>query len=96
MDGLIPLNRAVREVFGTAPHKGTLIRWVVTGVKGTSGERVFLKASKLGGRFYSTHDAVREFGEATNSRRPDFTQRSARGRGRDHIAAKQELEKILD
>jgi len=38
------------------PHRGTLIRWAIKGVRGTR-----LQAEPLAGRWYTTTEAVEEF-----------------------------------
>jgi hypothetical protein len=56
----IPMQDAARlwsRITGVPrPHRATLIRWATRGVKGTR-----LRAERLGGRWWTTPDDVRDF-----------------------------------
>jgi hypothetical protein len=57
---MISMNRAAAmwsKITGTPrPHRATMLRWAIKGVKGAR-----LRAERLGGRWYSTHEAVIDF-----------------------------------
>jgi hypothetical protein len=60
---LLPLTTAVKQVCGRCPHKSTLIRWATKGTR--RGGR--LQTWTLGGRRFTTLDAVRQFVEACSA-----------------------------
>jgi hypothetical protein len=72
------------------PHLSTLMRWAFHGVK-----RIRLKTFVVGGRRYTTPDAIREFIEATTAaaNREPPPVRTSRQRERDMAAAEAELAK---
>jgi len=56
----IPMNEAAaywaRATGAPRPHRGTLIRWAIKGVRGKR-----LRAEPLAGRWFTTTDAIEEF-----------------------------------
>lgn len=70
-DDLIALD-SVAKRFPNAKGKPrslkSIIRWVLSGVKGIKGgEPVKLDAKRVGGTWYTTEDAIRRFSDATTS-----------------------------
>jgi hypothetical protein len=49
---------------GKSCHISTLLRWITHGVSAPSGERVRLRASRLGSRWLTSREAIAEFMEA--------------------------------
>jgi hypothetical protein len=76
MPKMLPMQRVAAlwsEMTGAPrPHRSTLIRWVVKGVKGRR-----LRAELLGGRWYSWPDAVSEFHRAMTTPGADVVDRTA-------------------
>jgi hypothetical protein len=62
------LTRAARRIQPTRQDKPTtmscLLRWILTGVRGPSGERIRLEAARLAGKWITTPGAIRRFVEA--------------------------------
>lgn len=56
---LLPLVAAVEQATGTRPHLSTVIRWATRGCRGVRLETAF-----VGGRRFTSVDAVRRFVEA--------------------------------
>lgn len=54
------------------PHRATMLRWAIKGVKGTR-----LRAERLGGRWYTTPEAVEDFLRLVNTVPDDTTDRTA-------------------
>src|SRR5262245_9105726 len=58
-EDLLPLTQAVRHFPGPhAPHVGTVVRW---GLKGVGKDRVKLETVKIGGRRYTSKQALLRF-----------------------------------
>lgn len=76
MPKLLPMQKVAAlwsEITGAPrPHRGTLIRWAVKGVKGRR-----LRAELLGGRWYSTPEAVSEFHRLMTTPGNDVADRTA-------------------
>jgi hypothetical protein len=74
------LTRAARRVPRTRQDRpvtlGCLIRWVVTGVIGPTGERVHLEAARLAGKWITTPGAIRRFIQAQTPFKADGTSTS--------------------
>ena len=60
----VPLVQAVEQVTGYRPHIQTCRRWVKRGVHG-----IRLEAKFIGGKYYTTLEAVRDFVDATTASR---------------------------
>jgi Protein of unknown function (DUF1580) len=60
--GLLPIAKAAGPRFGY-PHKATVIRWIIRGVKTPDGRRVRLRAWRFGSRWMTTAEAVEEFSQ---------------------------------
>ncbi|MFM2217330.1 MAG: hypothetical protein RL240_1648 [Planctomycetota bacterium] len=60
----VPLVEAVEKVTGYRPHVQTCRRWVKRGVQG-----IRLDAKYIGGRYYTTLEAVQAFIDATTESR---------------------------
>lgn len=54
------------------PHRATMLRWAIKGVKGTR-----LRAERLGGRWYTTPEAVEDFLRLVNTVPDDTADRTA-------------------
>jgi hypothetical protein len=54
------------------PHRATMLRWALKGVRGTR-----LRAERLGGRWYTTPEAVEDFLRLVNTLPDDTTGRTA-------------------
>lgn len=54
------------------PHRGTLIRWAIKGVRGRR-----LRAEALAGRWFTTAEAIEEFLRHVTELPPDAADRSA-------------------
>jgi hypothetical protein len=63
---LARLIQPVRQ--GRPTSQSCLFRWVMTGVRGPDGERVFLEAARLSGKWISTPGAIRRFVAAQTPR----------------------------
>jgi len=83
----LTLSQAAR-LFPGRPHKCTIMRWIVRGVKvggkGTKGTLVKLRGMKSGGRWYVTPRAISEFRRITSqlsreADQPEGRAGSARG-----------------
>jgi Protein of unknown function (DUF1580) len=61
--GLLPPGRRGRPV-----SLSCLLRWVLTGARGPSGERVRLEAVRLGGRWITSRQALQRFAERLTPR----------------------------
>ena len=60
----IPIGQ-IGEVLGiTQPHPGTVFRWITKGLRGG----IKLETSMVGGRRYTTHEALQRFIERTTTR----------------------------
>jgi hypothetical protein len=46
---------------GKHPTFGCVLRWITTGAPGPNGEPVRLRAGRVGGRWFSSTEAVNEF-----------------------------------
>ena len=54
------------------PHRATMLRWAIKGVRGTR-----LRAERLGGRWYTTPEAVEDFLRLVNTLPSEPTARPA-------------------
>jgi hypothetical protein len=77
---------------GARPTIGCILRWILDGVRGPTGERVRLEAVRLGGRWITSREAVNRLaerltppldGEATRTRPPAKRQKASELAGRD-------------
>jgi hypothetical protein len=59
---LVLATRATRRL--GSPHRCTVHRWILRGLKGASGEVVKLRAWRFGSRWMTTQEAVDEFVQA--------------------------------
>jgi hypothetical protein len=68
----ISLNEAGRRCppgrNGARPALSTILRWILIGCKGPSGETVKLRAGRCGGKWFTSEQALREFVEALTPR----------------------------
>jgi hypothetical protein len=98
------LTRAARRVPRTRQDRpvtlGCLFRWITSGVLGPDGERVYLEAARLAGRWVTTPGAIRRFvaaqtpASASNrATSPVPPTRSTSRRRREAERASQELER---
>jgi len=97
----IPLAVAAAETpparNGKKTHLSTLLRWVLTGAKAPDGTRVRLEAIRLGGRWFTSREALQRFAEALTPRfdgDPPPAPRSPARRRRASDRAARELEKL--
>jgi hypothetical protein len=63
----IPLQDACRLIpparNGKRCHLSTVLRWILAGARGPSGERVRLEAVRLGDRWLTSREALQRFSE---------------------------------
>jgi hypothetical protein len=95
------LTRAARRVPRTRQDKpvglSCLVRWVTAGVRGPDGQRIFLEAARLAGKWITTPGAIRRFVQAqTPSTAPEESPvpRSPAKRRRSSERTARELEKL--
>ena len=66
------LTRAARRIPRTRLDRpvtlGCLVRWILNGVKGPTGDRVRLEAARLAGKWVTTPGAIRRFVAAQTPR----------------------------
>jgi hypothetical protein len=89
---LLPPGRHGRPV-----SLSCIIRWVLTGATGPSGERVRVEALRLGGRWLTSREALQRFAERLTPRPDGKVQPASRGPGnrrRDSERAAAELEQL--
>jgi hypothetical protein len=82
---------------GKKTHLSTLLRWILYGVKAPSGEIVCLEATRLGGRWLPSREALQRFSERLTPNlvsRESAVPRSLASRERASRRAGQELEKL--
>jgi hypothetical protein len=60
-ESLISINAAAKKIPGR-PHIGTVWRWILTGLNGTK-----LESAKVGGRRYTSEEAIQRFIAATTA-----------------------------
>jgi hypothetical protein len=66
--GLEVVAKRFRGANGKPKTLKTVIGWVQIGVKGShSGDSVRLEAKRVGGTWYTTEDAIRQFADATTN-----------------------------
>jgi hypothetical protein len=53
---------------GKRPHLSCVLRWITRGAPGPDGKPVRLRAARVGGRWFSSREAVAEFIEALTPR----------------------------
>jgi hypothetical protein len=89
---LARLIQPVRQ--GRPTSHSCLFRWVMTGVRGPDGERFFLEAARLSGKWISTPGAIRRFVERRTPQALETTPmpRTASARRRAHEQATRALE----
>ena len=46
---------------GKKPSLGCILRWIRSGARNPSGQRVRLRAARIGGRWFCSREAVKEF-----------------------------------
>jgi hypothetical protein len=88
---LLPPGRRGRPV-----SLSCILRWVLTGATGPSGERVRLEAVRLGGRWVTSREAIQRFAERLTPRLDGDTRpapRSPTSRRRASERAAAELER---
>ena len=86
---LLPTGRGGRPV-----TLSCVLRWVLDGAPGPSGERVRLDALRIGGRWLTSREAIQRFGEALTPRLdPDPPPRTPTARTRASERAARELER---
>ena len=61
---LIPVAKALGPRLGH-PHKSTMCRWILKGIRLRDGQRIKLRAWRFGSRWMTTADAADEFVRAT-------------------------------
>src|SRR5262249_18983617 len=79
------------------PGLSTVLRWVLVGCRGPNGERVKLRAGRIGGKGFTSEEALRELMEALKARldgEPPAALRTASQRRRASERAARELEKM--
>jgi hypothetical protein len=68
----IPLAAACRLIppgrNGRQTHISTLLRWILSGVRGPGGTRVRLEAARLGSRWVTSREAIQRFSESLTPR----------------------------
>jgi uncharacterized protein DUF1580 len=97
----IPLAVAASETppgrNGKRTHLSTILRWILTGAKAPDGSRVRLEAIRLGGRWFTTREALQRFAERLTPRLDGNNQPTPRGpeeRRRASERAATELDKL--
>jgi hypothetical protein len=82
---------------GRKTHVSTILRWILTGAKGPDGRRVRLEARRIGGRWFTSREALERFScaltPATDTPAPPAPRSSTASRRASERAAA-ELEKI--
>jgi hypothetical protein len=53
---------------GEKTHISTILRWIVRGAKAPDGSRVRLEAVRLGGRWFTSKEALQRFAESLTPR----------------------------
>ena len=97
----IPLAQAAHLIpparRGKKTHLSTLLRWILRGARGPSGEIVRLDAIRIGGRWMTSREVLQRFAEALTPRLdapPPPTPRTPTARARASEKAARELEKM--
>jgi hypothetical protein len=97
----IPLSVAAAETpperGGEKTHISTIIRWIIKGAKAPDGTRVHLEAIRLGGRWFTTRQAIQRFAERLTPRiddNPAPTPRTHSDRTRASERAGAELDRL--
>ena len=62
---------------GKRPHLSCVLRWITSGAPGPDGQPVRLRAARVGGRWFSSREAVAEFIAALTPRLDDTPPRPA-------------------
>ena len=81
---------------GKKTHLSTLLRWILSGAKAPDGTLVRLDAVRLGGRWFTSREALQRFGEALTPRLDGeqvTTPRSPAVRQRSNERAAKQLER---
>src|SRR5436305_361351 len=81
--GILPVSRNGRPV-----HLSCILRWILTGAKAPSGERVRLEAARVRGRWLTSREALQRFAEALTPQFTDAPPRSRTQNQRERAAAK--------
>jgi hypothetical protein len=72
-EGPIGFHQAARQFCGyrnnATLHPATVYRWAIQGVVLPNGERVFLEAIRIGGRYLTSQPAIARFVEAQTAAR---------------------------
>jgi hypothetical protein len=82
---------------GRRTHLSSVLRWILTGAKAPSGEAVCLEGLRIGGRWFSSREALARFGGALTPQAegsPPPAPRSPTQRRRASERAERELAKI--
>jgi hypothetical protein len=97
----IPLSAAAAETppgrNGKKTHLSTILRWILHGAKAPDGSRVRLDAIRLGGRWFTSREALQRFAEALTPRLGGADMPGRRGpekRRRASERAAQQLERL--
>jgi hypothetical protein len=97
----IPLALAAAETpparNGKKTHISTILRWILHGAKAPDGSRVRLEALRLGGRWFTTREAIQRFAAALTPRLGGTAfpcPRSAGARSRASERAEAELRRM--
>ena len=89
---LLPLGRG-----GRPASLSCVLRWILTGARGPSGERVRLEAVRLGSRWITSQEALQRFAERLTPRLDAADQPTPRGpakRHRDSDRAAEQLDEL--
>jgi hypothetical protein len=90
---LARLIQPVRQ--GRPTSQSCLFRWVRSGVRGPDGQRIYLEAARLSGKWISTPGAIRRFVAAqTPPQIEDAARRTVSQRRRAIEEADRELERL--
>jgi hypothetical protein len=82
---------------GKKTHLSTILRWILQGAKAPNGARVRLEAIRLGGRWFTSREALQRFAERLTPRvedEPPAPPRSGTARSRAADRAGAELDKM--
>src|SRR5262245_44383994 len=82
---------------GARPTLSCILRWILNGVKGPSGDRIRLEAIRLGARWITSREAIQRFAERLTPRvdgQPVPTPRTATQQSKAAKRAAKELEKM--
>lgn len=96
----VPLSRVRTRLPGSGtehPHPATLVRWVTRGIEVPSGERIKLRAVRVGNRWMTTDRWFDDFvGAMTSAHQPDGdTPRTEAQRRRVSAQAQREVAEAI-